>query len=98
MGKSDINRKFERMFPGIKEDEDRHYKTTFAEGPLAADRERQHRQDEVYQTLKKEENDEWYICLGRVRYDFKNKTETFIPASTKTEEKTNKDNLDGGSC
>ena len=62
-------RNFERMFPGIKEDEDRHYRTTLAEGRWAADRERNHRMDELTQGIQ------WEL-IWTVTYDFEKETVT----------------------
>lgn len=63
-------RNFEIMFPGIKEDEDRHYKTTLAEGRLAADRERQLKQEEITQNIESE-------IIWTITYDFENETATY---------------------
>jgi len=78
MSKSDINRKFERFLPGLKTAEDKHLRTTEAEGRWAADRERNLRHEELTQGTK-------YKLIWIVKYDFENKTETFIPAPIKTE-------------
>lgn len=70
-------RMFERMFPGIKEDEDRHYKTTLANGRLAADKELQDRHNQLTSNIKQK-------IIWTITYDFENGTEIYTP--TKTEE------------
>jgi len=40
------------MFPGIKEDEDRHLRTTLAQGRAAADRELQQKHNELTSNIE----------------------------------------------
>lgn len=69
-------RNFERMFPGIKEDEDRHLRTTLAQGRAAADRELQQKHNELTSNI------EWELIWIFV-YDLENSTEEYIPTTKK---------------
>lgn len=87
MGGSEAIRKFERLFPGIKREEDMFYRDTLAEWRTTAERNRRQRDkersDEIAQNLNKWKRE----IIGIYHYDLENETETYIPADRKSNKK-----------
>lgn len=87
MSGSDVIRKFERMFPGIADEERTYGNDLLAEWRTEAERRRrlrdQNKSNEIAQNLNNWER----TIIGTYHYDFKNGKETYIPADKK--DKTN---------
>lgn len=84
---SEAIRKFERMFPGIKYENDMFEKDLLAGWRMTAEHNRQWRDKQRSEEIAQNLNNWERVIIGTYHYDFENGKETYIPADKKSNKK-----------